>query len=152
MSQANEARRDRMPVVFLPHGGGPWPFVDVPFGKKDELAALATYLRSLPNVPKNAPKALLAVSAHWEEEIPTVMSGARPPMLYDYYGFPPESYQLTWSAPGDPALASEVAELLEKDGFATARDGARECRSPTPGRALPRRSTRRRTGRSTRSG
>ena len=114
-----------MPVVFLPHGGGPWPFVDVPFGKKDELAALATYLRSLPKVPKNPPKALLAVSAHWEEEIPTVMSGAHPPMLYDYYNFPPESYKITWPAPGHPKLAARVQELLVTAGFATGANAER---------------------------
>ena len=34
-----------------------------------------------------------------------MMTSARPPMLYDYDGFPPESYQITWLAPGDPALA-----------------------------------------------
>jgi aromatic ring-opening dioxygenase catalytic subunit (LigB family) len=59
-----------MPAVFVPHGGGPWPFVDVGIGKKDELAALASYLRSLPMVPKTPPKALLVVSAHWEEAVP----------------------------------------------------------------------------------
>src|SRR5688500_14903270 len=105
MRQTSESGRHRMPVVFLPHGGGPWPFVEVGIGKKDELAALATYLRSLATLPKSPPKALLIVSAHWEEAVPTVMSGARPPMLYDYYGFPPESYTITWPAPGDPTLA-----------------------------------------------
>jgi aromatic ring-opening dioxygenase catalytic subunit (LigB family) len=46
-------------------------------------------------------------------------------MLYDYYGFPPESYQLTWPAPGDPALARRTAELLDKAGFRTAFDDRR---------------------------
>jgi aromatic ring-opening dioxygenase catalytic subunit (LigB family) len=81
----------RMPVVFVPHGGGPWPWVDVPFGDKAELDALATYLRSIPRVPKTTPNALLVVSAHWEEPVPTVMTSDHPPMLYDYYGFPPAS-------------------------------------------------------------
>ena len=114
-----------MPVVFLPHGGGPWPFVDVPFGTKDELAALAAYLRSLPALPKTPTKAIVIVSAHWEEAVPTVMSGRAPPMLYDYYGFPPESYAITWPAPGEPKLAARVEELLAGAGFATGSDAVR---------------------------
>jgi len=115
----------RMPVVFLPHGGGPWPFVDLPFGSRAELDALADYLRSIPEVPPTPPKALLVVSAHWEERQPTVMTSPHPPMLYDYYGFPPASYQITWPAPGEPALAARVRALLEGAGFQTAADDAR---------------------------
>ena len=115
----------KMPAVFVPHGGGPWPFIKDPFGDREELDALAEYLRSLPSLPKQAPRALLVISGHWEEPAPTVMTSEHPPMLYDYYGFPPESYQVTWPAPGDPALASRVRELLESAGFRTAADLAR---------------------------
>jgi aromatic ring-opening dioxygenase catalytic subunit (LigB family) len=125
ISGAVSSTGQRMPAVFLPHGGGPWPFVEVGIGTKDELADLASYLRSLRTVPKTPPKAVLVVSAHWEESVPTVMNGARPPMLYDYYGFPPESYTLTWPAPGDPRLAARVQELLARAGFATNADPER---------------------------
>ncbi|MBJ6765492.1 dioxygenase [Myxococcaceae bacterium JPH2] len=118
-------RRERLPVAFLPHGGGPWPFVDLGFGDPAELSALAGYLRSIRTLPKTPPRAVLIISAHWEESVPTVMSGARPPMLYDYYGFPPESYEITWPAPGDPALATRVQELLGKAGFQTAANAER---------------------------
>ncbi len=117
--------RERMPLVFLPHGGGPWPFVEVGFGNKAECDALARYLRSIRDVPKAPPKALLVISAHWEEPVPTVMTGPRPPMFYDYYGFPPESYEITWPAPGDPRLAARVRELLGAAGFKTAEDAQR---------------------------
>jgi aromatic ring-opening dioxygenase catalytic subunit (LigB family) len=46
-------------------------------------------------------------------------------MLYDYYGFPPESYQVQWPAPGDPALAAKVRALLQGAGFQTAEDSQR---------------------------
>lgn len=114
----------RMPVVFIPHGGGPWPFVDVGFPKA-EVAELAEYLRSLRTVPKTPPQALLAISGHWEEPVPTVMTSEHPPMYYDYSGFPPESYEITWPAPGDPALAARVQELLGAAGFKTATDARR---------------------------
>lgn len=109
----------RLPVAFLPHGGGPWPFVDVGLGEKSELDALASYLRSVADLPAEAPKAILVVSAHWEEPVPTVMTAPRPPLLYDYYGFPPESYRITWPAPGEPQLAGRVRELLSEAGFET---------------------------------
>lgn len=119
------AARVRMPVVYLPHGGGPWPFVDVGFGERAELDALAAYLRSLQDLPRSKPRALLVVSAHWEEPVPTVMTSERPPLYYDYYGFPPESYTITWPAPGHPGLAARVQQLLGAAGFATATNPVR---------------------------
>jgi aromatic ring-opening dioxygenase catalytic subunit (LigB family) len=115
----------RMPAIYLPHGGGPWPFVETPFGDPAELAALATYLRGLGTAPAERPEAVLVISAHWEERVPTVMTSAHPPMLYDYYGFPPAAYELTWPAPGEPALAARVRALLEQAGFETAADPER---------------------------
>ncbi len=115
----------RLPVVYLPHGGGPWPFVELRIGSKAEQDEMARYLRGLANVPKTAPTAVLVISAHWEEAVPTVMSGAHPPMLYDYYGFPPESYEITWPAPGEPALAKRVRELLSAAGIENAENTER---------------------------
>jgi aromatic ring-opening dioxygenase catalytic subunit (LigB family) len=118
-------KNTRMPVVFVTHGGGPWPFVDTPFGSRAELDELAGYLRSVRTVPKTQPKALLVISGHWEEPVPTVMTSRHPPMLYDYYGFPPESYKVTWPEPGNPELATQVRRLLEEAGLRTAADPQR---------------------------
>lgn len=115
---------ERMPVVFLPHGGGPWPFVEMGFDKT-ELGQLTEYLQSVRALPKTPPKALLVISAHWEAPVPTVMTSEKPPMLYDYYGFPPESYRIQWPAPGAPKLAARVRELLSKGGFESAEDDKR---------------------------
>jgi len=120
-----EGASERLPVVFLPHGGGPWPFVDLRIGSKAEQAELASYLRSVASVPKSPPKAVLVISAHWEEAVPTVMTSASPPLLFDYYGFPPESYEITWPAPGEPALARRVRELLGGAGFESAENDQR---------------------------
>jgi aromatic ring-opening dioxygenase catalytic subunit (LigB family) len=113
-----------MPVVFIPHGGGPWPFVDVGFPQED-VATLADYLASVRDLPPVRPNALLVISAHWEEPLVTVMTAERPPIYYDYYGFPAESYEITWPAPGEPQLATRVQELLTAAGFSTAADGQR---------------------------
>lgn len=115
----------RLPTVFLPHGGGPWPFVEVGFGDPAENDALRRYLEGVRAVPKTAPKALLVISAHWEERVPTVMTSPKPPLYFDYYGFPEESYRLTWPAPGEPTLAARVQDLLGKAGFKTASDAQR---------------------------
>lgn len=112
------------PVVYLPHGGGPWAFVDIGF-PRDECDALKTYLRSLRALSPSPPTALLVVSAHWEERVPTVTTAERPPLLYDYYGFPPEAYRIPWPAPGDPALAARVRSLLGEAGFESADDPKR---------------------------
>jgi aromatic ring-opening dioxygenase catalytic subunit (LigB family) len=114
----------RMPVVFIPHGGGPWPFVEMGM-PKDDINRLADYLRSVRNVPSSPPRALLVVSAHWEEDVPTVMTSDRPPILYDYYGFPPESYEITWPAPGAPDVAARVRERLEAAGMSSGSDAER---------------------------
>ena len=114
----------RMPVVFIPHGGGPWPFVDTGF-PPDDVEDLKDYLRSVPAAAPRAPRALLVVSAHWEASVPTLMTSPHPPMLYDYYGFPPESYRISWPAPGDPALARRIAHHLKQAGFSTGEDPER---------------------------
>lgn len=114
----------RMPVMYVPHGGGPWPFVE--FGlDRTELVPLAEYFRSLPQLLPQKPAALLVISAHWEAKQPTVMSGAKPPMLYDYSGFPDQAYKITWPAPGNPELAARVRGLLDAAGFTSAQDDAR---------------------------
>jgi len=114
----------RMPVAFIPHGGGPWPFVDlgIPAAERD---GLIKYLQTIRGLPQTPPKALLVVSAHWEERIPTLMTAPQPPLLFDYYGFPEASYQLTWPAPNSPEVAARVRELLTSAGFDSAADEKR---------------------------
>src|SRR3954471_15794327 len=62
----NQMTTQKMPVVFLPHGGGPWPFVDIGWNLKD-ADELKAYLESVRKVTPVKPKALLVISAHWEE-------------------------------------------------------------------------------------
>jgi len=69
--------------------------------------------------------ALLVVSAHWEAPIVTVQTGERPPLIYDYHGFPPHTYELTWPAPGAPELARRALELLRTAGIEAREDGQR---------------------------
>lgn len=115
-----------MPTIYLPHGGGPWPWMDLSFLITDhEKRALSDYLTALVAELLRRPRAMVVISAHWEAPVPTVMTNPRPPMYYDYSGFPPEMYAITWPAPGEPRLAARVRALLEAAGFQTAEDPTR---------------------------
>lgn len=113
----------RMPTAFVPHGGGPWPVLPLDGTDPAETKALAAYLRSIADVRR--PRALLVISAHWEEAEFTVNTGPAPGMLYDYGGFPAEAYTLRWPAPGAPTVASEVRDLLADAGLDSRTDDAR---------------------------
>jgi aromatic ring-opening dioxygenase catalytic subunit (LigB family) len=115
----------RFPVVYLPHGGGPWPFVEMRLGSQAERDEMASYLRALGTVLPAQPRAVLVISAHWEESKPTVMTNPSPPLFFDYYGFPEAAYQLTWPAPGAPELAKRVRGLLDAAGIESGEDAAR---------------------------
>jgi len=116
----------RQPTIFVPHGGGPWPFVDLGgFIPERDIESLRSYFAELPSTLPARPRALLVVSAHWEQSVATVMSAAHPPILYDYGGFPREAYAIQWPAPGDPQLAERVVELLSAAGIPTKTDSQR---------------------------
>ncbi len=112
-----------MPSFFLSHGGGPWPFMTGPF--RDSHAQLEASLRTLPASLPAPPRAILMISAHWEDVAFAVMAAPRPGMLYDYGGFPPETYRVVYPAPGDPALAERVRGLIAAAGLPTRLDGER---------------------------
>lgn len=72
-----------------------------------------------------APRAILAVSAHWERSPLAVTAAPHPETVHDFWGFPEELYRLRYPAPGSPALAALVLELLGAAGFDTDVDGER---------------------------
>lgn len=113
----------RLPTYFISHGGGPWPWL------KDEMPGvydkLEASLQELPREIGATPKAILAVSGHWEERDFTLMTGERPGMLYDYSGFPEHTYRIKYAAPGSPAVARRAQELLAAAGFNTRADASR---------------------------
>lgn len=111
----------RLPTYFISHGGGPWPWLP------DMRAGFANLERSLLQMVadlKTAPKAVLMISGHWEEDAVTIMSSPNPPMVYDYHGFPPETYKVVYPAPGSPSLALRSQELLTAAGIRARLDPA----------------------------
>jgi aromatic ring-opening dioxygenase catalytic subunit (LigB family) len=110
----------RLPTFYIPHGGGPCFFMDSPIARAwDPLAA---FLRELPSTLAQRPSAIVVVSAHWEAARATVTSRIDPPLIFDYYGFPPETYALRYDAPGSPQIAHRVIELLGAANIAASAD------------------------------
>ncbi|PKN18909.1 MAG: dioxygenase [Deltaproteobacteria bacterium HGW-Deltaproteobacteria-6] len=117
MKQNSTENKARM--VYFSHGGGPLPILG-------DLShrAMVDFMRQLP-ARLEKPDAILVISAHWEESAATLLGAHTPPMLYDYYGFPDEAYDITYPAPGSPALAERIAKLLHQDKIPARIDAER---------------------------
>ncbi|TFW27302.1 DODA-type extradiol aromatic ring-opening family dioxygenase [Massilia horti] len=114
---------ERLPTYFVSHGGGPWPWMKDSVGPAyDKLEASLVDIKRQIGV---RPRAVLCVTGHWETRDFLVSSSAAPGMIYDYGGFPPHTYQIQYPAPGDPALAARVAELLGAAGMTAGTDPQR---------------------------
>ena len=118
------------PPFFIPHGPGPCFFMD--WNPADAWDKTAAYLRGIPASLPEKPKAILLVTAHWLAPQPSMSSAAQPGMLFDYYGFPPHTYQIQYPAPGAPALAAQGKQPLDAAGH-PARPGAKLRRCPAHG-------------------
>ncbi len=106
-------------ILYLSHGGGPMPLL----GDTDHRE-MVVHLQDLAGRLLK-PSAILLISAHWEEPLPTITSNPTPSLVYDYYGFPPESYEIQYPCPGEPRLAQQVYEVLEKAGITARLDAER---------------------------
>lgn len=122
-AQAGTGQGPRMPVLFVPHGAGPCFFMD--WRPADTWLRLGNWLKGVADTLPTRPRAIVLVSGHWLEPEFRLTGHSRPPLIYDYNGFPPHTYELTYPAPGDPELAMQVTRLLEQGGLATGVDAGR---------------------------
>lgn len=126
MSSTDDAASDtpgRLPTYFISHGGGPWPWLveQMP----GDFGPLQRSLEAIPEELGARPRAILAVSGHWETSEFTVQTNPQPPMLYDYGGFPDFTYHVQYPAPGSPPVAERVVSLLDDAGIPARRDATR---------------------------
>ncbi|MEI9804193.1 MAG: class III extradiol ring-cleavage dioxygenase [Pseudolabrys sp.] len=96
-----------MPSLFLSHGAPTLPLTDTP---------ARTFLSQL-GQSLERPKAIVVISAHWETAQPTVSAVDRNDTIHDFGGFPRALYEMRYPAPGSPAVAARVAELLGAAGL-----------------------------------
>jgi len=106
-------------TLFLSHGGGPLPILG-----DDAHAEMISCLKEIAETIAR-PSAIIVVSAHWEAGNATVTSGASPSLIYDYNGFPPESYEINYPCPGNPLLADSITKQLGEAGINAGSDNAR---------------------------
>ncbi len=104
-----------MTALFISHGAPDLPIRSGP---------TQTFLRQLGKTLP-VPRAIVVVSAHWPTAEPTVSIHPSPKTVYDFGGFPPELYQLSYPAPGDPALARRMVELFTQAGWPIHADADR---------------------------
>ncbi|MGA3306040.1 MAG: class III extradiol ring-cleavage dioxygenase, partial [Stellaceae bacterium] len=104
-----------LPTVFLSHGS--------PMLALDAGAAGQFWQKLGRELPR--PDAVLAVSAHWATEDPAVSATVANSTIHDFYGFPQPLYQISYNAPGAPALAKRVTELLGAAKIPVGVDAAR---------------------------
>jgi 4,5-DOPA dioxygenase extradiol len=90
------------PALFIGHGSPMNTLLDNSFTKAWRRLAQGT--------PR--PKAIVAISAHWFIPETAVTVAAQPRTIHDFSGFPPELHQLRYPAPGDPALARRLRDML----------------------------------------
>ncbi len=94
----------KMPVLFIGHGSPLNIILDNSFTQS--LAVLGKRL------PK--PNAIMVISAHWLTKGTFVGCMQTPKTIYDFYGFPEELYEVSYSCPGAPEEASFVTETAKK--------------------------------------
>ncbi|OKI20112.1 class III extradiol ring-cleavage dioxygenase [Streptomyces sp. CB03911] len=99
------AAPERMPALYLSHGAP--PLADDPIWP----GQLAAWSAGLPR-----PKAILMISAHWEEAPLALGATTTVPLVYDFWGFPEHYYRVQYGAPGAPELAESVRKLLRAPG------------------------------------
>ena len=110
----------RLPTYFITHGGGPWPYMKEEMG--GAFDKLETSIVAIREALGDRPRAVLMISGHWETQGFAVSSGSAPGMVYDYYGFPEHTYHVRYKAPGSPALAARVQDLLRAGGLPATGD------------------------------
>ncbi len=121
MTKASHPRSPQ-PALYLPHGGGPCFFMPDPRGT---WTGMENFLRGIAGSLPQRPRAIIIASGHWETEGFAFTGNPAPDLIFDYNGFPADTYELTYPAPGDPELATRARDLLLAAGLEARVDETR---------------------------
>jgi len=106
---------NQVPTLFVSHGAPTLPIDPGPTGP---------FLHDLGR-RIGRPAGIVCISAHWDTQSPRVTGAPAPQTIHDFGGFPKALYDLRYPAPGDPALARLVVDLLGAAGKPAAVDPKR---------------------------
>lgn len=95
---------EKMPVLFVGHGS--------PMNAIEENEFVRAWIDMGKKLPK--PRAILAVSAHWETMGTKVTAMEKPKTIHDFYGFPRELFEVKYPAPGSPDLVQTIRKVIKK--------------------------------------
>lgn len=98
-------------IIYISHGGGPLPVLGESSHKE-----MISFMEKLPEEIEK-PDAIIVISAHWEEEVPTIIGNSNPTLFYDYYGFPKEAYEIKYPVQGNVELAIQIKKIFEKNNM-----------------------------------
>lgn len=113
------------PVIALSHGGGPMPLLNDP-NHATITSSLKNRVPKILSLSSKPPKAIVLITAHWTTPQPTISNSSTHSLLFDYYGFPPETYELTYPAEGSPSIASEIDAAFKSEGLLPTLDPVRQ--------------------------
>lgn len=101
----------KLNALFVSHGAGPLPLL----GDAQHSEMVSCLQKVASSIKK--PSAIIIVSAHWEEFIPTISANANPSLIYDYSGFPEEAYGIQYLCSGSPELARDIYQAFQNLGI-----------------------------------
>jgi 4,5-DOPA dioxygenase extradiol len=103
------SRDEKMPTLFFGHGS--------PMNAVEKNSFTDFLIQASTQIPR--PRAILAISAHWETRGTKVLSLERPKTIHDFSGFPEILYKIQYPAKGDLKLADTIVDLMKAHNVVT---------------------------------